>query len=482
VSGANVNTASQLATVANGEFSFTYTPGSAPTAGHCTKFSVAYDKNSSNTVQAGEFTSTPDTIRWATTAAAASMTITAPLDNATGLALSEYDTLTTVSVTGNVKDAGSMGLAYKTLTLTGGPGVYFSSSSDGSKAATSLPVTTDANGDYAAYAFFTKSGETTITATANAASKQVKVTVNHSDEDSAQAGSNNGDDFPYKVLVDDTDGTSGDTLVVTGKVVDVFGNAVRNAEVNLSTGGSTVGALAATQVTTNQDGIWATTFVTGSNQHGDVSLKATINGQNADRKPGTAWDVTGLTLNTGKYQSTGTIKVKSFVAPFVTLSGPASKAGGGVVVLKGKAKPGVVVDVYAKTSSGLVNVDTVTTDGNGNYVADATITRSTVFVAKVTGAVSSQISVKVLSTVSLSGKALGNRWVRLSVTGKPGPGTATFWVHANGKWNKVTKATNYRGQVSWTFRTTRGWHAVKAMYQAPGTVASPVVSGRIFVR
>ena len=66
------------------------------------------------------------------------------------------------------------GLAYKTITLTGSPGVYFASDNLGTGLVNSIQVTSNGSGVFTGYAVFTKPGAATITAT----SEGKTVTVN----------------------------------------------------------------------------------------------------------------------------------------------------------------------------------------------------------------------------------------------------------------------------------------------------------------
>ena len=138
-----------------------------------------------------------------------------------------------------------------------------------------LTVVTNGSGGYQAYAFFTAAGSHKITVASGAsATKSVDVTV--PDQASTEA---------YGVMVDDVAGQPGDTLIVTGKVTDVFGNPVPSTIVNLDAGSTTVGSLGATSATTNAQGIFSTTFVSGSNSDGEVTLTATLAGQTQNRAP-----------------------------------------------------------------------------------------------------------------------------------------------------------------------------------------------------
>jgi len=458
-----------FATVTNGTFSFVYTPASTPTAGTSTTFTFDYQ----GATDAG-------VIRWATTAAAASITVSTPTDGATPT-LADFNTLPSTTVSGTVKDNANAGLAYKTVTLTGGNGVYFSETSNGADLTTSLPVTTDGSGNFTAYAFFTRAGSNTVTVTAGTASKQVSVHV-------ADAS---GNDAPYRVTVDDTEGTSGDTLVVTGKVTDIFGNPVTGAQVNLSTGTSVIGALTSTTPVTNSAGIWSTTFITGSNQQGDVTLTATLHGQTQNRTADDAvYGDTGLDLNSGDYQSTGTIKVKSeeVEAPTtVTLTGPSSRVGRGTVTLSGTTKAGSVVDIYLKPTEGALGlVDTVTADSEGAFTANVTISRTTTFVAKVGAVTSSAKTVTVVSTVRFASfKVLGNGRVRLTADGGPnGGGTIIFYRKISAtqiaQLGRVT--ANSSGDGSLTVRVGAGAKTFRVTYTSPGARVSAQSSLSLRIR
>ncbi len=162
-------------------------------------------------------------------------------------------------VTGTVYDSSNTALAYKSVTLTGSAGVYFSTSATpdaNNPLVTSITTTTSSTGAISGvYAFFTKPGAGSITAT----SGSVHADAAFSTDESADG---------YSVTVNAAAGAPGDVLVLTGTVSDAFGFPAKGVTVDLSTGTSTLGALGATSVTTNAEGVWSTTYVTGTNQSG----------------------------------------------------------------------------------------------------------------------------------------------------------------------------------------------------------------------
>ena len=372
-------------------------------------------------------------IRWASTSTPATVTLTTPANNATKVNLSDFDTIaigqSTAStgstggvdaddfgdangqVTGTVLDATNATIAYKKVTLTGSSGVYFSTATSGTTLKPSMDVVTNASGVFnGVYAFFTKPGEGKITATAGTASKDAAFTT----DDSAD---------PFKVIAIDAEGTPGSTLVVTGKVTDFFGHPVPNTQVNLSTGSSTIGTLSDTTPDTNSQGVWSTTFISGSNQSGDVTLVATLNGQTTNKIPAAAWTssagsaLTGLPEH-GEYRDEATIAIAEEV---VTLEATAMVNGGGRAFVSGMARANSNVDVYIKPvgADNFSLFDVVRTDAEGEFGTSKNIARSTQWLAK-QGATSSTVELSsVQSQVTIGTRALGNRRAVLAGDGKP---------------------------------------------------------------
>lgn len=435
-------------TISGGEFSAAYTPATAGAAGQCDVFRFAYSGA----------TNLDTSLTWSSATPVNSLTMSAPADGATAQTLQVYDSVTNgTAVTGTTLDSNGATLAYKSVTLTGSTGVYFSSvaapttsSSDDLK--TSLTVASNNSGTYSAYVFFTKAGTATITATSGGKTKTNTVTVS----DAANAKK-------YKVIAIDASGSSGSVIVVTGKAEDIFGNPVPSATVDLSIGTSTLGVLATSSgsVTANSAGVWSTTFTTGSNQSGTATLTATLNGQSANRTPATAWLANaGLTLPGGSYQDTATITVGS-AAP--TLTGPA-KATGSTVTLSGTAPGGAQVDIYAKkagSADAFAWVGSATADGTtGDWSKAVTIAANTTYVAKVGSASSSELTVTVSakSSVVASAKAMGKRVVKISVAGTPKTkGTIVVYIKSGSKWVKVrTWASTASGAGSINVKTSAG--------------------------
>ena len=123
--------------------------------------------------------------------------------------------------TGTVTDAGTAGLAYKTITLTGSPGVYFGTAASGAGLVNTMQLTSNGAsggiGTYTAYAVFTKTGTATITATSEGKSVTVTRYV-------APAVAGN----EQNVTVNNVAALPNQTVIVTGKVTDAFGNPVKS--------------------------------------------------------------------------------------------------------------------------------------------------------------------------------------------------------------------------------------------------------------
>jgi hypothetical protein len=329
-----------------------------------------------------------------------------------------------------------------------------------------LTVVTNGSGVYTAYAFFTDAGSHKITvASGAAATKSVNVTV------PAQANTQY-----YKVSVDDVAGMPGDTLIVSGKVTDMFGNPVGNVAVGLSAGSTTVGSLGATSATTNTDGLFSTTFASGSNSDGEVTLTATLPGgaPPATRVAGATWLANaGLTFDAGVLQSTGKITVKKAE---LTLTGPAKVTAGGNGAkfdITGTFLPNTSVDVYGKVSGSSVYqlMGSKETDEDGAYTFEVMPMVSTTYLAKSIGLSSGALSVTVYSKVSLTAKAMGGGKVKLSANGDPNvKGPLKFYRSVAGADPRLASMTSSAGGVGTvTVKVGKGSKKFYATFDAPGT-------------
>jgi hypothetical protein len=460
-----------FAQLTNGAFTYNYAPTTTPTAGTSLTFDFTYGSLVDGDTEGG-------TINWASSTVPASVTVSTPRDEATSVNLSDYNTIApgqanalstdfgsaTAEITGTVLDSTSAALAFKRVTLMGSDGVWFSDSATGTELKTSIDVVTNSSGQYSgAYAFFTKSGTATITATAGTVSKEVSMET----DDSADA---------FKVIAIDAEGTPGATLVVTGKVTDFFGNPVTGTTVNLSTGSSTIGTLADTAPETNSEGVWSTTFVSGSNQSGDVTLTATLAGQTANKEPIDDWtdeDGAGLTglPEHGEYTDQATIKIEEEI---VTLEATAVVVGGGRAFLSGTTRANANVDIYIKPlgQSTFALFDVVKADAEGEFGTSKNIVRSTLWLAKV-GDLSSTVELtSVQSKVTLGTRALGGGRVVLAADGAPNArATLRFYqVMSDGKLKLIRSlGANSKGYGSFIWKTTPGAKKIRVYYQAPGT-------------
>ena len=264
----------------------------------------------------------------------------------------------------------------------------------------------------------------------------------------------------------DAEGTPGSTLVVTGKVTDFFGHPVPNTQVNLSTGSSTIGTLSDTTPDTNTDGVWSTTFISGSNQSGDVTLVATLNGQTTNKIPAAAWTssagsaLTGLPEH-GEYRDEATIKIAEDV---VTLEATAVVNGGGRAFVSGTAKANSNVDVYIKPvgADNFTLFDVVRTDDEGEFGTSKNIVQSTQWLAK-QGATSSTVELSsVQSQVTIGARALGNRRAVLAGDGKPNATAALrfYRVMPDGSLVKIKQLTsNSAGYGSFIWNDHAGCQA-----------------------
>jgi hypothetical protein len=458
----------------DGTFSYVYTPATAQTAGSSVTFDFSY-------TGLADIASPGGTIRWASTTAAGVVTITAPADAATGLALQKHTapTGTGLAVTGTVADATNVGLAFKTVVLTGSDGVYFAGDVNGTNMSKSYTAVTDNSGAIqSAFVFFTKAGTAKVTATAGTATDTNTVTTAVSSD-------------PYKIVVDDIAGSPGATLIVTGKVTDMFGNGVPSNGVELSTGSSTVGTVMNSNPSTNADGVFSTSFVSGTNSSGVVTLTGTL-----DTNPGgvpmtsatvlapnSTWKtVAGLDFPDGDYQADGKITV---AAVKLTLSATAKVVGTGSTKLSGMFSPNTAVDIWAKPSGGSYSfTDSVTTDDSGAYSITLPINKSTYFLARASGLSSPSDLTTVMSAVTLTGKTLGRGQVKLTANGAPNVrGTLTFYRSIAGR-DPILKSLNsdVDGNGSATVKLPKGMRSVYVIFKAPGTGAGTSKTLKITVK
>lgn len=476
--------------ITGGNFSCVYTPTVTPVAGTSTTYRFAYT---------GVGTPYDGTINWASTTAAATLTLTTPsatvaranLSNHTTISPGQSTALTgstaaveaddfgsaTGEVTGTVYDASSAPLAFKTVTLTGGDGVYFSSSATpGASAsddlATTMTVVTNASGVFGGgYAFFTKSGTVKVTATAGAATDFASVVTDDSSDS-------------YKITVNDVSGTPGGTLIITGTIKDAFENPVPNQYASLSIGTSTLGAFGNSTPITNAAGVFSTTFTSGSNQSGEADLTATILGQSANEVAVAGWLTNaGLTIPHGEYMDTATLSLTEIK---LTLAATAKLMGGGKAKLSGSFTPSTGVDIYAKASgaTSFTLLDSVETDAEGDFGAAYSIKKTTAFLAKSAGLSSKVVTTKVYSTVSLTAKSYTKGHATLSANGSPSAkGTLTFSRSVAGKdpiLKSMTSNTSGNGKV--TVKLPKGTRSVYVSFKAPGTAAGTSKTVKVTVK
>jgi hypothetical protein len=468
----NTTDADANATLSGGSFTHTYTPASTPTSGHCTSFGIGYDINGGGTIVTAE--SDVDTINWASTTAAASVTLTTPNDEATGINLSDSDALdpgqaagatdfgsVQGEVTGTVKDASNNLLAFKAVTLTGSDGVYFTTDNTGAELASTATAVTDASGTFdGVFAFFTKSGTVSVTATSGSVSDVATMTTDDPND-------------PYTVTVDDVSGMPGETVIVTGTVKDAFGNGMPGATVDLSTGTSTLGVLGDISPETNAAGVFSTTFLSGSNQSGTATLTATLDGQTANETAHADWlDVAEITVPDGDYQDSSTIAITTVE---LTLSATGSIEGYGEAELSGSYKANTTVSIYAKPhgEDSYDLVDSVQTDDDGNYGTSIAITKITSWLAR-SGDVSSEVETTIVeSKVMLKAKAKGRGIVQLDMNGDPNAERKTtfYMVGKGGKLIPLkTVWTNEKGQARvFVVFKKKGAKTFRAYYAAPHT-------------
>jgi hypothetical protein len=410
------------------------------------------------------------TVSWASSTNVNAVAITAPVSTDTPAVQVFSGISTGVTVTGTVTDSGNTGLAYKTVTLTGDQGVYFSTSSTGTSLVNSLDVTTNGSGTFTAYAFYTKTGNAKITATSGSKSSQVTVAVQKP-----------GNTERYMVSLNDVSALPGSTVVVSGKVVDVFGNPVPGvtpAQLTLTGDTVSLGVLG-TQSTTNNGGEFSATFIAGSTP-GKVYLSAEIWG-GVQQSPDAGWLTTGgLTLPKSNSVATATLTIAPDSVSLNASS--ASVVGAKGITLSGTTRPNTAVDVYLKnTGAPLALIDSVTSGNDGKFSVPVTVTRNSTFVAKTATATSSAVTVKVTSTATISSSIRKGK-LRVTVAGGPSrSGTVQLWERLRGgKLVEVGKPVYTRyGAVTWTFKASNGTRIFRAQYTASGSQPSAIVSTQV---
>lgn len=461
-------------TISAGAYSAVYTPTTTPTAGATTSISVGYTPAGGSAL-----TAATGTLSWTSASSPASITLTAPAASftpTTQVAGSAIATATTV--TGTVYDSSSTALAYKSVTLSGAEGVYFSTSATPDAThplTTSLTTTSNSSGVITAYAYFTKAGATSITATSGSVTASVSGTAS-----TALAGS------AYTVTVDDVSTVPGDSVTVSGTTADAFGNPVPGV-VNLSLGSSTLGTLSASSATANSLGIWTATFTTGSNAaDGTATLTGTLNGLSADPTANAGWATAGLTVATGDYQDAGTITVAEET---VSLNAPESRTGSGTVSLTGTTAAGLTVKIYGKnkgSDDAFALLGTAVADDEGAWSKSLTLSRSKTFIASINGddTYSDEDTTTVVSKVTIDqSKAKGKKRVTITADGNPNvEGTAKIYVKHEGHWDLLaTVTTDDDGNFTKTVKApSKGTKTFKVTFKAPGTdTGSATVSTKV---
>jgi hypothetical protein len=456
------------ATITSGEFTFTYLPAVVATAGRRDGFRFIYSPATNYT----------DSVYWTTSDSPASVTITAPTSTATPAIKAGTATLGSgVTIQGAALNGSNSGLPYKAVVLSGSPGVYFSNvaapdSASTDDLATQITVPSDASGVYSGYAFFTKPGTATITVTSGTATKSVDVTVSTSSD-------------PYQAVAIDAAFEPGTTGILTGQVKDAFGNGVKDNWVRLSLGTSTIGTLGATEVKTNDDGVWSTTFVAGANSDGQATLTATLcqnagtsctAAQTVNKTANSTWLANGgLKIADGFYYDTAKITVDANINK-TSLAAPTSRVGSGSVKLTGKAKPGSTVEIYAKLATGsyaYALVGVATADSDGDWTSTEYINGTTMFYAKTTVSSSAAVTVKVTvppvpptPKFNLGAKALGSGKVAITAVGNgDSRSSVTIYQVVGKKTVKVTTVkVDNKGVARATIKTSKGSKTYKVVY------------------
>jgi hypothetical protein len=504
-----------------GTFSYVFTPTVAPAAGDSATLTFTYNGGANIATL----------LHWASTAQASSLTLATPLDAATDVVLQSHlipaaggQTAltfgnTTGEVTGTVYGTGTSPLAFKAVVLSGGAGVYFGDDAAGTNLTTTKTVVSDASGLFGgAWVFFTKPGTTTVTATtgtvtttptatptatatATATSTATPTATSTATPTSTATATSTATSTatatptttatptptgatdtatvtakasvdPYTIVVSNGAGAPGSTVIVSGKVTDVFGNGVGGVTVDLSTGASTVGVLTDPSPTTGSSGVFATSFVTGAGDSGVATLTGMINGGTV-LKPNALWLTDGLTLADGVSTATGTITVTA--TPLTIEATPELTAGakGGTAELTGTFTPNTSLDIYAKPSGTLAYqfIDTATTDAAGDWSASENVRKSTRFLARSNGLSTVSVHTELSSRVSLTTKALGHGKVRLNANGDPNTkATLMFYRSVSGPDKRLgSKMSSSFGAGSITVRLPKGVRSVYVTYKASGT-------------
>jgi hypothetical protein len=107
------------------------------------------------------------------------------------------------------------------------------------------------------------------------------------------------------------------------------------------------------------------------------------------------------------------------------------------------------------------------------------VNRTTTFVARTAAGLGKTFTVTVHSVVKISVKAMGKGKVKVVVYGAPSV-KGTAWVYSGSSTKPLaSKATNDMGDAAWIVSSKRGARlTLKGKFQAPGTVASAVVSAK----
>jgi hypothetical protein len=465
-------------TISSGLFTYTYTPTVTPLVGQCDAFQFNY-ATGPKTVDSA--------IQWTSVDSPASVSLTTPITGATGVAVPEFDTVApvqpdsfgdiTAKVSGVVKDASGTAMAYKSVTLTGTDGVYFSTSSTGSDLVTTITPASDVSGIFSAYAFFTKSGPATITATSGTATTTSTVTTVVPTD-------------AYTVTLNAAEVAPSSTTIVSGTVTDMFGNPVTAATVNISNSMTSLGVLSPSAPVTNADGGFSATFTAGSTP-GEATLTATLAGQSTNKKPDAIWTTTAALTPLpadGVYTTTAILNVGADVGTELTLTGPTSRSGYGWVTLTGTADPLTEVDIHSKaygTGSSYLWVDTVTADDTGAFSSMLWVNKSTVFIAKTSTKTSAAHTVTVSSTARLV-TAYSHRHGRVyvvSVGGPKGYGYGTLYRVVNGQIVRMqSKKANYWGGIAFDAWSPGRYQLLRVYYWAPGMGVSPAASQTVWVK
>jgi hypothetical protein len=416
-------------------FSYTYTPSPAITSPGQTPFQFKY-QGTNICPNVGDCDSATKNITWTSITPAGTVTLTSPIDGGTPTLETAGFVNSTYTVSGVVADAGNSPIVNKKVTLSGSEGVYFSTAADGSQPLTkTLDVLTGAGGQLGtAYAFYTKAGAATVTITADGKTSTAKVTVSAATNTAGWA-----------VSANDASGISGSSVALTGKLVDAFGNPVSGVGVALDASPSTLGVLTQPGNTT-ADGSFSGSFAPTLGAKGDIAVTATITPATLSSK----WAAAGVTVAASKATATA----KLTVGPIV-LTGPVSRVGAGIISLQGVSQPNTVVIIKGRTAgstSGLVDVDTVTADAMGKFQSVQYITGTTTFVAEVTTGGTTLYSpsivvavtkpVVVVAKATVTGTAIGGGKVRFTIHGTPKKAApVVVYVKSGSKWVKVASGT-----------------------------------------